>query len=247
MIDICDFSLCVGSNALLKNITLLAKENLAIIGKSGQGKSLFLKSLVLLLDKSYKIQAKKFQIGDYDLLQKKLNLKHLRRDFALILQDVNSSFYPYISIGDFFDIVLKEHFKLHKAQRKERVFSIFSKLRLDESLWNAYIHELSGGMARRVQIALALCLEPKVLLCDEITSSLDEKNSQNIINLLKDLKNTKLILVTHDLHLAKNLSQEIIVLEKGEIIEQTKTLDFFNNPKSSYGKEVLKLHKDHLC
>lgn len=250
MIAIENFSLSHQKTLLLKNLTFKCNKNLAIIGKSGCGKSLLAKSLIKLVDQSFNFTAKRFQVGIYNLLDKRLNTTHLRKDYALILQDAHASFYPYLDIGSFFDIVLKTHLKLNQKQRKQLAFDYFHKLGLSnlEFIWHSYIHQLSGGMARRVQIALALALEPKMLLCDEITASLDEKSTHQLLQLLQDLtQHTQLFFITHDLHHARILSEEVLILQSGEIIEHSNTKQFFQNPTSAYGREILNAYKESKC
>ncbi|CAM2942631.1 ATP-binding cassette domain-containing protein [Helicobacter burdigaliensis] len=254
MIEIENLNLSFCDKTLLENIsfTLQKGENLAIMGKSGSGKSLLLKSLIYLFDKNYSIKAQRFQIYSKNpLLLNAKELSILRAKVSLIFQDVYGSFYPLIDIGSYFNIVGKKHTNLSKKEIKKRSFYYFECLGLQnfELLWHSFIYQLSGGMARRVQIALALVCEANCLLCDEITSSLDSKNEQKIIQILKDLKENfaNLIFVTHNLNLAYELSHKILILEEGKIEEFSDIEEFKKQPKSTYGRQLLKIHKELEC
>lgn len=254
MIIVENLNLSFCNQMLLSNISfkLEEKESLVIMGKSGSGKSLLLKALINLFDKNYLIQAQKMQIHSQNpLTLNSKELSNLRAKVCLLFQDVYGSFYPLVDIGSYFNIVAKKHTSLNTKEIKERSFYYFECLGLQnfELLWHSFIYQLSGGMARRIQIALALLCEAKYLLCDEITSSLDSKNEQKIIHILKDLKNnfTNLIFVTHDLNLAYNLSDKILILEEGRIKEFSNIEAFKKQPKNPYGKQLLQIYKELEC
>ncbi|EIA7764511.1 ATP-binding cassette domain-containing protein, partial [Campylobacter jejuni] len=120
-------------------------------------------------------------------------------------------------IGNLCHLVLKTHTKLKQKERKDYAFSYFQKLGFEnlDRLWHSYANELSLGMARRVSLALALLNQPQILICDEITASLDKENASKIISILEELKNTTaLVCITHDLNLVNSLADEILMLEK---------------------------------
>ncbi|MBF7042686.1 ABC transporter ATP-binding protein [Campylobacter volucris] len=251
MIKVENLNLHYKQKVLLKNITFTLEDNktLAIMGKSGVGKSLLLKSFIKLFDKHYLLQASSLNIDSKEILN--LNVKDLntlRSKVNLLFQDVYGSFYPLIDIGSYFNIVLKTHTTLSTKEIKEKAFYFFERLGLKnhDLLWHSFIYQLSGGMARRVQIALALLSGARYLLCDEITSSLDKKNEEKIITILKELKSEfiNILYITHDLNLAKELSDEVLIMEDKTIIEQASILEFLKNPQSSYAKELIELSKN---
>ncbi|NDJ27755.1 ABC transporter ATP-binding protein [Campylobacter sp. MIT 12-8780] len=244
-------NVCFQNKALLKDISFHLKEHeiLGIIGKSGSGKSLLAKSLIKLLDKNLSLNAKKCEVNSFDILQCK-NLQDLRSQVAYIFQDSKASFHPFLDIGRYFEICLKTHTQLTSKKLKELAFIYFDAclLKDKERIWHSMPYQLSGGMAMRVQFALALACGAKVLICDELTSSLDQKNIDKISQILNNIKNnTSLILISHDLDFIKQLSDKIIVLEKGEIVEQGLKADFFQNPQSLYARELLKLYERQIC
>ncbi|AJC86900.1 ATP-binding cassette domain-containing protein [Campylobacter sp. RM16704] len=248
MIKIVNLNLSFKDKILLKNINLSLEEgkSLAIMGKSGAGKSLLLKSMIRLFDKHYKLSAQKFEIGQKNILDLKENeLNALRAKVNLLFQDVYGSFYPLVDIGSYFNIVLKTHTDLSAKEIKEKAFYFFECLGLKnhDLLWHSFIYQLSGGMARRIQIALALLSGAQYLLCDEITSSLDRVNEEKIITILKTLKQQfkNLIFITHDLNLAKELCDEVVIIEEKTSVYQMSIKDFLNNPKGVFAKELLGL------
>ncbi|WP_270978094.1 ATP-binding cassette domain-containing protein [Campylobacter helveticus] len=228
---------------LLKDIHLNLEEgkHLAILGESGSGKSLFARALIALFHQNYHLNAKEFLINKKNPIHlKKRALQEFRGEVALIFQDAQNSFYPYLNLGDIFHIILRTHTDLDAKERKKRAFECMQRLGLKdlELLWHSFSYQFSTGMARRIGLALALSSSPKYLICDEITSSLDKENEKKMINLLKSLKDSlNLILITHDLRLI-SLCDEVLFFEKGRA-RQFKMQEFLNSQNAwlkAYGK-----------
>ncbi|ECQ8787546.1 ABC transporter ATP-binding protein [Campylobacter coli] len=210
------------NNLLLKDINLDIKtgKTLMILGQSGVGKSLLGKALVRLLDSNFTISFDELSFHNSCIFNfNKEELRNFRSKVALVLQDAELSLYPYLDIGNLCHLVLKTHTKLNQKDRKRYAFDLLEKLGFDDVdlLWHSYANELSLGMARRVSLALALLSKPQILICDEITASLDKENVQKIIQILKKLKNTLgLVCITHDLNLVNSLADEVLFLEKNQ-------------------------------
>ncbi|WP_246023123.1 ATP-binding cassette domain-containing protein [Campylobacter estrildidarum] len=215
-----NLSISFKNKVLLENInfTLEKGKTLAITGESGVGKSLLSKALVRLLDSDFNINADEFSFNGIEILKLSNDkLRELRSKIALVLQDSESSLYPCLDIGKLCSLILKTHTNLNQKEYKKYVFSYFEKLGFDnlDLLWHSYPYELSVGMARRASLALALLHKPQILICDEVTASLDAKNTQKIIEILKELKkDIGLICITHDLYFIRSLADEVLVLEK---------------------------------
>ena len=205
---------------MLKNISfdLKAGKALMLLGESGIGKSLLGKALIRLLDSDFSINADELSFNNACILKLRKNeLRQLRSQVGLVLQDAELSLYPYLNMGDLFHLILKTHTKFNKKERKDYAFFYLQRLGFKDIdlLWHSYANELSLGMARRVGLALALLSKPQILICDEITASLDEENREKIIQILKELKNTiALLCITHDLKLVYSLADEVLILEK---------------------------------
>lgn len=251
MIQVQDLNLNFKDKKLLENVSFTLKKgrNLAILGKSGSGKSTLAKCLIKLFDKNYTLSAKRLEVAGFDVLNlNSKDLEKLRLNIAYIFQDALASFYPLLDMGAIFHIALKRHTNLTKAQRKELAFAYFDKLRLRDKdlIWHSYAYQLSGGMAMRVQFALALACGAKSLICDELTSSLDKENRARISALLKGL-NKNLILISHDLEFIKDLSDDVLILDSGKVLEYRDKNEFFSAPKSAYAKELLQSFKELSC
>ncbi|HED7664295.1 TPA: ABC transporter ATP-binding protein [Campylobacter jejuni] len=215
-----NLNISLKNNLLLKDINLDIKtgKTLMILGQSGVGKSLLGKALVRLLDSNFTISFDELSFHNSCIFNfNKEELRNFRSKVALVLQDAELSLYPYLDIGNLCHLVLKTHTKLKQKERKDYAFSYFKKLGFEnlDRLWHSYANELSLGMAIRVSLALALLNQPQILICDEITASLDKENASKIISILEELKNnTALVCITHDLNLVNSLADEILMLEK---------------------------------
>lgn len=253
MIKVKNLNLEFKGQKLLDHISfeLGKSQTLAILGKSAAGKSLLIKSLICLVDKRFILSADELNISTFSPLKLDAKgLRNLRTRVGFVFQDARASFHPMFNMGEIFEMHLKERNKFGKKDRKKLAFSWLERLGFDdmELIWHSYAHQLSVGMAMRVQLALSLSLGAEILLCDEITSGLDETNTQNIINIFKGLKNEKsFVLISHELDFIKALSDEIIGLEKGKVVEKSSAKDFFTAPKSVYGKELLSLYEENYA
>lgn len=230
MICVQDLKLEFKGHKLLQDISFNLEKNktLAILGDSGAGKSLLGRSLIRLFNQTYNLEAKTLKFNEIDILKTK-KLKELRSELGLVLQEAELSFYPYMDIGEFCHLILKTHTNLSSTQRKKKALECFERLGFKELdfLWHSYPHTLSVGMARRLSLALALLCGAKCLICDEINASLDEENLAKMLELLKDLKkDLGLILITHNLNFAKQLSDEVLILEKGKMLLNSSFEDF---------------------
>lgn len=253
MIRVKNLNLELKGKKILESISFELSKNktLGVIGKSGAGKSLLAKSLIRLLHKQFILSADELVLGGFVPLELKAKeLRTLRTKVCFVFQDARASFHPLFDMGKIFDIHLRELSPLNKKARKNLAFEWLDKVGFkdNELIWHSYAHQLSAGMAMRVQLALVLACGAEILLCDELTSSLDETNTQNIIKIIKELKKEKsFVLISHDLDFIKALSDEIVVLEKGKIIEKNSTKAFFENPKSLYAKELLAMYEDNYA
>lgn len=191
MIDVLNLNLVANKEQILDNISFKTNRNLAVLGTSGAGKTTLFKAISGIIDEGV------------NLNYQKLFTSHKPN---YVFQDCISCFHPYFKIGSQFNIVLPRF--------KSKALALFKKLGIQKDIWNFYPHQLSRGMGQRVQIALNLLFEAKILICDEITSSLDETNSQIITDILLDLDIQKVI-ITHDENLAKKICDDVLVLNNG--------------------------------
>ena len=251
MISVKNLRLSFKDRLFLKDISFKSEAKfLAILGKNGSSKSLFARSFIRLFNKGFVLSADEFILDDIKILKSK-NLQELRKNISLVFQDARASFHPLLDVGEYFHIVLKTHTRLSKKDRKDLAFSLFTSLNLKDPdrIWHSLPSQLSSGIAMRVEFALALALKPKLLICDEISANLDDKNVKIINSLLKDLKDKgqRMLLISHDLNLVKDLADEILFFDEGSLLEHRKKEDFFKNPSSKLAIELLKIHEALQC
>ncbi|WP_452220574.1 ABC transporter ATP-binding protein [Lacinutrix salivirga] len=234
---------------------LNSNEILGVVGESGSGKSVSSLAITGLLPKRKAvINSGSIIYNDIDLL--KLNSKSLKAlrgsKIAMIFQEPMSSLNPSMRCGKQVLESLVANTQLSKNELKAQVISLFEQVKLPnpERIYNAYPHEISGGQKQRVMIAIALSGTPDILIADEPTTALDVTVQKEIIALLKDIQtknNMSILFITHDLSLISEIANRVLVMYKGEIVEQNLVKELFTNPKHKYTKALLKsrpsLHK----
>jgi len=229
---------------ILNNITfeVYTGETLGLVGESGCGKSTLSKTILKLLE------AKQGNIlfDKYEILKFPDNsnfLRKLRKDIQIIFQNPYNSLNPRLTIGQ----TIMEPMIIHKTEkkytkRKEIVETLLKLVGLEETSFERYPHEFSGGQRQRICIARALALNPRFIICDESVSALDVSVQAQILNLLKEIQQKfKLtcIFISHDLSVTRFMSDRIMVMRKGEIIELGTAEEIVNTPKIKYTKELL--------
>ena len=222
------------------NFKLYKGETLGLVGESGCGKSTLGRAIIYLdPPSSGKI------IYNGKLLTKTdfSNSNNLRKEIQFIFQDPHSSMNPIKTIGDSIMEVLKVHNILKtRKDRKKRVNDLLDKVGLSNYYFNRHPHELSGGQKQRAVIARALATNPKVIICDECVAALDISIQAKILNLLNDLKqelNLSYIFISHDLSIVKFMSDRIMVMKSGELIEFEESDLLYSNPKKNYTKKLI--------
>lgn len=236
-------------NDVIKNISyqLEANQILGIVGESGSGKSVSSLAILGLLPDSIS------RISNGNILFEGRNLTQtLQKDFrkirgkqiSMIFQEPMSSLNPSLRCGYQVEEILTEHSSLSKKEIKAEVLSLFEKVKLPdaEKIYHSYPHQISGGQKQRVMIAMAIACKPKVLIADEPTTALDVTVQKEIIKLLKDLqKETQMsiIFISHDLALVSEIADRVLVMYKGEIVEQGETNKIFHHPEHNYTKALI--------
>ncbi|MER3464217.1 MAG: ABC transporter ATP-binding protein [Chitinophagaceae bacterium] len=213
------------------------EETLGLVGESGCGKTTLARTLLRLIEPtSGKIIYNNQDITSFD----KANLKGFRKDVQLIFQDPFSSLNPRLTIG----AALEEPVKIFNpsANRKKLVADLLAKVSLPTTAAQRYPHEFSGGQRQRIVIARALALSPDFLVCDESISALDVSVQAQVLNLLNDLKadlGLTLLFISHDLSVVRYMSDRIMVMNKGKIVESGVAEEVYLKPKSEYTQRLI--------
>lgn len=215
-------------------------ETLGLVGESGCGKSTLGRAIIYLdPPTSGKIFYNSQLINKNDFNKS----NNLRKEIQFIFQDPHSSMHPNKTVGNSIMEVLKVHNILtDKKDRKKRVYDLIKKVGLSKIHFNSHPHELSGGQKQRAIIARALATNPKIIICDECVAALDISIQAKILNLLNDLKeelNLSYIFISHDLSIVKYMSDRIMVMKSGKLIEFEESDLLYNNPKKNYTKKLI--------
>ena len=232
---------------ILKNITFSVNESdtLAIIGESGSGKSTIAKSIICLIDKNLKVKGGEIFFEKRDVLKLTAEEKRLlRRDkISFLPQESLNVLDPLKKVGQQIFEVISHETRFTKNQKENLVIKQLKDCAFKdpEQIWHKYPFELSGGNRQKILFAIAAISKPKLLIADEPTSSLDFESKNEILELLTRFKETNniLIFITHDIILASKISNRIVVLKSGEVIEAGLTAELFNNPKEEYTKMLI--------
>ena len=244
-----------GSKQALKNISFKINEGevLALVGESGSGKTVTSLSIMGLLPNNAYIQE-----GNINLIDKKNNQVNILKltddkhnlirgnDISMVFQEPMTCLNPTMTIGDQIVEVILNHKKISKTKAVKEMIDLLGLVEIPDPTQRAreYPHQLSGGMRQRVMISIALACTPKLIIADEPTSALDVTIQAQLLQLLMKLKNsivskTSILFITHDLGIVRELADRVIVMYQGEIVEEGKVKDVFDNPKHSYTTNLI--------
>ncbi len=215
-------------------------ETLGIVGESGCGKSTLARALAGL--QTITSGGVSYANQNISKLSEKA-WRPLRRDIQMVFQDPLASLDPRMSIGACIAEPLESLCpELGRREREQSVREMLEKVGLSAALYNRYPHEFSGGQCQRVGIARALIVKPKILICDEPVSALDVSVQAQIINLLADLQKEyglSMIFIAHDLAVVRHISQRVLVMYLGKVMEQAPRETLFANPMHPYTRALL--------
>ena len=215
-------------------------ETLGLVGESGCGKTTLGRSLLRLIEPT---AGELFFDGKNMLQYSPSQLRILRKDIQIIFQDPYSSLNPSITIGNALEEVLAVHKIVdNKIQRRERVAELLERVSLLPDHAYRYPHEFSGGQRQRIVIARALALNPSFIVCDESVSSLDVSVQAQVLNLLNDLKKEfgfTVIFISHDLSVVHYISDRIMVMQKGKIVETGTASEVYQHPRETYTQQLI--------
>ncbi|MBU2949763.1 ABC transporter ATP-binding protein [Tamlana agarivorans] len=249
ILEVRDLSVSFGKNEVVHNITykLHTNEVLGIVGESGSGKSVSSLAILGLLPKKIStINTGSILFEDLDLVElSSKSFQNIRGNkIAMIFQEPMSSLNPSMTCGKQILEILLQHTHVSNKTAKNETLELFEKVKLPdpERVFKAYPHEISGGQKQRVMIAMAIACKPDILIADEPTTALDVTVQNDIIHLLKELQaQTKMsiIFITHDLAIISEIADRVLVMYKGEIVEQGLVARIFKQPEHNYTKALI--------
>ena len=243
------FSTMQGKADAIRGVNLHVEENeiLGIVGESGSGKSVTMKSVMGLLPRSAKVTSDVFLYKGEDMRGKaeKQLQKYRGNEMAMIFQDPMTALNPLRTIGYHLVEVIRRYRKVSKAEAKKIAVEMLRQVGIPspEARMKQYPHEFSGGMRQRVVIAMALCCEPSLLIADEPTTALDVTIQAQILDLLKQLKESRgmsVVLISHDMGVMANMCDRIAVMYGGVLVEEGTVDEIFYHPQHPYTKDLLR-------
>jgi peptide/nickel transport system ATP-binding protein len=222
------------------DITVYKGETLGLVGESGCGKSTLGRAILRLLPlHSGNVIFDKLDISSFGESQ----MRPLRKRMQLIFQDPYSSLNPRFTVEQALEEPLRVHMLVRNHKKAlARINSILDRVGLPKGALNKYPHQFSGGQRQRICIARALMVEPEFIVCDESVSALDVSVQAQVLNLLNDLKDDfglTYIFISHDLSVVKYMSDRMVVMRKGEIVEQGNVERIYTNPTDAYTRELI--------
>lgn len=222
---------------------------LGIVGESGSGKSMTAMAIAGLLNRKDLQKSGNIMLDDVDLLNSsRATLRSIQgKEIGIVFQDPLNSMNPVLRVGYQVEEAMRirrKELNLSKEDMKKAAIETLASVGFDdpERIYRSYPHELSGGQRQRAQIAAALIMKPKLLICDEPTTALDVTVQKTIIDLLKKLNEetgTGILFISHDLGVVKALCKKVIVMRNGLVVEEGTVDEIFGNPKEEYTRQLI--------
>ncbi|MDQ7093797.1 ABC transporter ATP-binding protein [Desulfosporosinus sp. PR] len=228
------------------NLAVKPKEIIGIVGESGSGKSTLIRAVLGLLPLGGMVTGGKIIFKGRNLLEySRKEWRALRGNkIAMIFQDPGGSLNPVRKIGSQFIESIQCHLDSSKAEAYEKAIDMLGKMRLPDAarVMNSYTFQLSGGMKQRVAIAMAMTMEPELILADEPTSALDVTIQAQVVREMMELRNrfkTSIIIVTHNIGVAAYMADNIGVMRRGELVEWGTKSQVINHPQHEYTANLI--------
>jgi polar amino acid transport system ATP-binding protein len=222
---------------VLNDINLFVKQGevLVVCGPSGSGKS----TLIRTINKLEPIKEGKLIVDGMDISDRNTDINKLRAEIGFVFQQFN--LYPHLSVLSNITLAPVKIRKLSKNDAEDQAMTLLKRVGLEDKK-DAYPSQLSGGQQQRVAIARALAMKPRIMLFDEPTSALDPEMIGEVLAVMKDLAQSgmTMMVVTHEMGFAREVSNRVIFIDYGVILEEAEPAEFFRNPKHDRAKQFLK-------
>ena len=217
-----------------------AGQTVGLVGESGSGKTTVGRTILKLA----KATAGSVRFDGREILSlPERDFRPLRREMQMVFQDPYGSLNPRFTIGAIVAEALEIHFpEMSRSDRSDRVADLLHLVGLDPDMMRRYPHEFSGGQRQRIGIARALAVKPRFIVCDEPVSALDVSVQAQIVNLLQDLQEQlgiAYLFIAHDLAVVEHISDHVLVMNRGKIVESASAEAIYNDPQSDYTKTLL--------
>ncbi len=215
-------------------------QTVGLVGESGSGKTTVGRSILKLIPAT---SGEVFYNGRDILPMSEAAFRPLRREMQIIFQDPFGSLNPRLNIGEIVAEALEIHFrKMSRTEQTDRVAELLRLVGLEPGMMRRYPHEFSGGQRQRIGIARALAVEPRFIVCDEPVSALDVSVQAQIVNLLQDLQEQfgiAYLFIAHDLAVVEHISDHVLVMHRGRIVESAPATEIYSNPQHEYTRTLL--------
>jgi peptide/nickel transport system ATP-binding protein len=228
------------------SLSIASNEILCVVGESGSGKSMMANAIMRLLPNEVAIDGGRVMFEGRDLAAATMaDMRKVRGErIAMVFQEPMTALNPLRTIGDQIGEMFSVHTGLSKADINAKVLSLLSDVRIPDPkiAAKAYPHELSGGQRQRAMIAMALALDPKLLIADEPTTALDVTTQAQILKLIRDLqqrKKTAVLFITHDFGVVAEIADRVVVMQHGTMVEQGAAANVLNDPQHAYTRQLI--------
>lgn len=242
-------SVCGAGNRVVRNFSLdvHAGETVCVVGESGSGKSVTSLAVMGLLPEGIlEVSGGSARVLGEDIVtasaRRRRELRATR--MAMVFQEPMTALNPVHRVGSQVDEVLRLHRRMPRAQRRAKVLEMFRSVHLPdvERIYDAYPHQLSGGQRQRIVIAMALILEPKLLIADEPTTALDVTTQKQILALIRELQDrhqTAVLFITHDFGVVAEIADRIVVMNRGDLTETGTRDEILARPSQNYTRRLV--------
>ena len=247
ILDIRNMNVALGPHLAVKDVNyqIHAGEILGIVGESGCGKSLTSLAIMGLLDNKLNLSGEILFQGENLVGMSEANYQRVRGEgIGMIFQEPMTALNPVVTVGEQVAEMFLVHDNVSKAEAMNRAIEMLKQVHIPfaEKRAKAYPHELSGGMRQRVMIAMALACKPKVLIADEPTTALDVTVQAQVLDLLEELRETTgtaIQFISHSLGVVSQISDRVMVMYAGQVVELADVNDIFDNPQHPYTQALL--------